>query len=99
MSEDLKFWISIAQWLFMLGIGFYVWLTNQQAATAKDMAEIATRVTTLEEQMRHLPDQALVNEVAGDMKAVKAELAGIRESIVPLTRSMDRMHSYLLNRK
>lgn len=99
MSDDIKFWISLAQWLFMVGIGFYVWLTNQQAATAKDMAKIATRVTTLEEQMRHLPDQAMVNALAGDMKAVMSELNAIRDSIIPLARGMDRINDYLLNRK
>jgi predicted nucleic acid-binding Zn-ribbon protein len=99
MSEDMKFYIGLGQWVFMAAVGFYAWLSNRQAATAEDVTKLATRVTTVEEQMRHLPDQAMVNELAGDMKAVKSELTAIKESIVPLARSMDRINDYLLNSK
>jgi len=99
MSEDLKFYIGLAQWVFMAAVGFYAWLSNRQAATAADVAGLATRLTTVEEQIRHLPDQAMVSELAGDMKAVKAELTAIKESIVPLSSSMARINDYLLNSK
>ncbi|MEO6917577.1 MAG: DUF2730 family protein [Collimonas sp.] len=99
MSDDFKFYVGLGQWVFMAAIGFYAWLSNRQAATADDVANLATRVTKVEEQLRHLPDLAMVNELAGDMKAVKSELTAIKESIVPLARSMDRINDYLLNRK
>ena len=69
------------------------------ASNQADDTAIATRLTTVEEQIRHLPDQAMVSELAGDMKAVKAELTAIKESIVPLSSSMARINDYLLNSK
>lgn len=99
MSEDIKFYFTVLQWVVTGAVAFFAWYANRQAADADEVTRIKLRVNTLEEQMRHLPDQALVNELAGDMKAVKAELTAIRDSIVPLARSMDRINDYLLNRK
>lgn len=99
MSEDIKFYFTVLQWVVMCAAAIYTWYANRQSADAEEVKQLTLRVNTLEEQMRHLPDQALVNELAGDMKAVKAELTAIKDSIVPLARSMDRINDYLLNRK
>lgn len=96
---DLQFWVSAAQWLLMGGIGLYAHLAKRDAANTADVNDLSRRVTTLEEQMRHLPDQALVGELAGDMKAVKAELQGVREALGPLARSVERVNDYLLSHK
>jgi len=99
MTEDVRFYIGLGQWVLMGAVGLYAWLANRQKVSSDDMTHLSTRVTTLEEQMRHLPDQKMVNELAGDMKAVKSDLTAIRESIVPLARSMERINDYLLNSK
>ena len=99
MTGDMQFYVGLGQWLVTGAIGIYAWLAQRQSANAQEVHELTLRVTTLEEQMRHLPDQGLVNELAGDMKAVKAELAGLREAMAPLTRSIERVNDYLLNQK
>ncbi len=99
MTDDFRFYVGLGQWLLTGAIGIYAWLSQRQSANAQEVQDLTLRVTTLEEQMRHLPDQGLVNELAGDMKAVKAELAGLREAMAPLTRSIERVNDYLLNQK
>jgi len=99
MSEDFKFYVTIAQWLVMCAVGVYTWYANRQTAAAADLNKVIARVTTLESEIKHLPDQALVNGLAGDMKAVKAELTAIKESISPLTRNIELLNGYLLNNK
>lgn len=99
MSDNALFWIELGKWALAGGAGIYAWLANRQTAKAADMTELALRVNTLEEQMRHLPDSDLINELAGDMKAVQAELKGIKESLAPLHRSIDRVNDYLLQQK
>lgn len=76
-------------------IGIYSWLTARQAASAKELLELRTRIVALEEAIRHVPDQAAIAELLGDMKAVRAELAGMQAS----SRAVDRINDYLLREK
>lgn len=62
------------------------------------------RILMLEQSMKHLPDSEQLTELAGeladlagDMKAIKVELAGVAKALDPLTRSVDRINDYLLN--
>lgn len=98
----MSFDLNVSSWLQYLvsgAVGVYAYLAKRDAANAADVSKLQQRVTALEEQMRHLPDQSLVNELAGDMKAVKVGLDGIREAIAPLARSVDRINDYLLTHK
>ncbi|MCY1306800.1 hypothetical protein D9M70_566820 [compost metagenome] len=47
--------------------------------------------------MDHLPDSQQLAELAGDMKAIKAEISGLARELAPLARSVDRINDYLLN--
>ncbi|HCF9545900.1 TPA: DUF2730 family protein, partial [Pseudomonas aeruginosa] len=57
------------------------------------------RLLTLEQQMLHLPDSQQLSELAGDMKAMRAELSGLAKALDPLTRSVDRINDYLLSER
>ncbi|HBO2555222.1 TPA: DUF2730 domain-containing protein, partial [Pseudomonas aeruginosa] len=52
-----------------------------------------------EQQMLHLPDSQQLSELAGDMKAMRAELSGLAKALDPLTRSVDRINDYLLSER
>ncbi len=89
--------------LFTVGIGIYTLLSNRQKASAAEARALdnrlnaqETRIVTLEQQILHLPDAHQLAELAGDMKAIKAELAGLARELAPLTRSVDRINDYLL---
>lgn len=100
MSLDwIKFAFVVMQWLTTCSVAVYAWYSSRQSARAAAVAELDRRVLVIEEQMRHLPDQDLVNQLHGDMKAVKAELVGIKEAQVAMARSLDRINDYLLNQK
>jgi len=97
--EAVRLAATVAQWLITGGVAIYAWIANRQAANAKEVEELRGRVIALEEQMRHLPDQSLVTDLSGDLKAVRAELQGVRETIAPLVRSVDRINDYLLSHR
>lgn len=97
--EELKPILPFLQWLVTGAAGVYAYMARRDSANAEEVVKLKGRVTALEEQMRHLPDQGLVNELAGEMKAVKASLDGVRELISPLVRTVDRINDYLLNQK
>ena len=98
-TDELRLAFSVMQWLIMGGVGIYAYLTSRDAANASDLGDLRTRVVTLEEQMKHIPDQTLVNALHADMKGVQARLDGIQQSIAPLSAQLDRINNYLLNNK
>ena len=97
--DDTSFSLKSVQWIVMAVLGVYTWLTNRQAASAQELLELRTRIVALEEHVRHLPDQTAVTDLLGDMKAVRAELSGVKEALGPLARSLDRINDYLLREK
>lgn len=94
----------VGQFVFTAGIGLYTVMASRRSASARD-AELLdqrlnnhhTRIVTVEQQLLHLPDAKQMAELAGDMKAVKAELAGVARELAPLARALDRINDYLLN--
>ncbi|MNJ40419.1 hypothetical protein D3C77_353160 [compost metagenome] len=93
--DQLNFSFSAVQWVVLTVIGIYSWLTKRQAASAQELLELRTRIVALEERVRHLPDHAAIAELLGDMKAVRAELAGMQA----ISRAVDRINDYLLREK
>ena len=97
--EELNFSFTAVQWVVVTALGIYTWFINRQAASGKELLELRTRIVSLEEHVRHLPDQTAVTELLGDMKAVRAELSGVKDALAPLARSLDRINDYLLREK
>ncbi|RZS86057.1 DUF2730 domain-containing protein [Pigmentiphaga kullae] len=97
--EDLRWGVGLLQWLVMGAIALYAHLMGRNAANAAEVAALRQQLAALEEHVRHLPDQELVHDLAGDVKAVKATLDALREALVPLTTTVDRINNYLLNNK
>lgn|SRR5690554_387016 len=97
--EEIRLGFSVVQWLVTCGVGLYAWNANRQAARAAEVNKLELRMTTIEEQMRHIPDQDLVHQLHGDMKAMRTEVAGLKDALVPVVRSLDRINDYLLSQK
>lgn len=101
---DWDFTTRVGQFAFTVLLGLYTVMATRRAASAS-VAEALddrlnnhhTRLVTLEQQMLHLPDVHQLSDLAGDMKAMRAELAGLARELAPLTRSVDRINDYLLN--
>lgn len=101
---DWDFITRVGQFVFTVLIGLYSLLAARRSASTAEAQELNTRLTnhhtrilTVEQQLLHLPDAKQMSELAGDMKAVKAELAGVARELAPLARALDRINDYLLN--
>ena len=97
--EDFRLLISILQWAISCAAAIYAWNASRQTARAAVVAALDRRVLLIEEQLRHMPAYELVHELHGDLKAVKAELVGVKKSFDPIARGLDRINEYLLNHK
>lgn len=97
--NELNFGFQTVQWLILTILALYTWITNRQAASARELLELRTRIVALEEHVRHLPEPSAVADLLGDMKAIRAELTGVKDALSPLARSLDRINDYLLREK
>lgn len=103
---DLDFVLRAGQFAFTALVGLYTLATARRSSTKAEADQLTdrlssqdNRILTLEQQMLHLPDSQQLSELAGDMKAIKAELSGLAKALDPLTRSVDRINDYLLSER
>lgn len=103
---DMKLFLQGVAVLLMLWTAWHSWTTARNAAQqiqvntmAQSISDVTTRVTRLEERIRHLPEDDLVHELAGDMKALKAEMEGVRSALGPLATQVGLLNQYLLTHK
>lgn len=103
---DLDFVLRAGQFAFTALVGLYTLVTARRSSTKAEADQLTDRLSsqdnrllTLEQQMLHLPDSQQLSELAGDMKAIKAELSGLAKALDPLTRSVDRINDYLLSER
>ena len=101
---DMDFALRLGQFLFPLIVGVFSITAARRASSRAEAEELAgrlrdhgNRILVLEQRMDHLPDGKQLADLAGDMKAIKAELAGVARELAPLARSVDRINDYLLN--
>lgn len=101
---DLDMLLRGGQFVFTVVVGVFSITAARKASSKLEARQLAERLTsqdnrilTLEQQMLHMPDSHQMSELAGDMKAIKAELAGVARELAPLARSVDRINDYLLN--
>lgn len=89
---DMTFSFEAVRWLVVSVIGVYAWFIGRQSASAAELLELRTRLTTLEAQMAQVPSQAQLHELV-------ATVAGLSARMEPVARSVDRIENYLLNQK
>lgn len=94
--QDIEISFGAMQWVLASAIGVYSWLIGRQAASAKELLDLRTRITTLEAQVHSVPSKDELLGLAGDLKGLRAELHGVREAVQTQTRVTDRINNYLL---
>lgn len=110
---DFDYLLRLGQFLFTVGVGVFSISAARKASSKADAEQLAQRLNSqdekilvLQQQMKHLPTSEQMTELsselaelAGDMKAIKVEIAGVTKALDPLARAVERMNEYLLNNK
>ncbi len=80
-------------------------LAEFKATVATDFETIQTshaavdrRVQTLESELKHLPDRAMVHDLQLTLKDIQIELASVKAATEQATRTSQRVETYLLER-
>lgn len=97
--EELSFSWSMLQWAVLSVIGVYTWLIGRQSASAREMLELRTRLTTLEAQIAQMPTQSQVTELISKLSRTEAQLSSLSEQFSGVARRLETINSYLLQHK
>ena len=96
---DMTFSFEAVRWLVVSVIGIYAWFIGRQSASGAELLELRTRLTTLEAQMAQVPSQTQLHELVATVERLRGGIETVAARIEPLGRSVDRVESYLLNKK
>jgi hypothetical protein len=97
--EEVSFGWATVQTLITVAIGVYAWFIKRGTATTKEINDLRVQLSTLSEQLEHVPDQKSLAELQSSVARIDAkQQAGLRmfESI---NANLNRINDYLLNRK
>lgn len=103
---DMKLLLQIGQFALVLWTAWYAWSTARNAARQNEVTtlvkainDVTTRVTALERDFKHVPDNKFMNKLATDLASLEANLEGLRREISPLAHQMGMLNQFLLNHK
>ena len=96
---DMTFSFEAMRWLVLSAIGVYTWIIGRQSASGAELLELRTRLTTLEAQLAQVPSQTQLHELVAMVERLRGGIETVAARIEPLGRSVDRVESYLLNKK
>jgi len=104
--EATKVWIDAAQFLWMIAATIWAFWGNKAKETNARIDGIEKKtvdhdkwLTRVNEQVKHLPTNAELEELVGDVKALKAGMDGMRDALKGITRQLELINEYLLERK
>ena len=97
--QQLNFDFEMMRWIVMSAIGIYAWVVGRQSASAKEMLDMRTRLIALEAQMKEVPSQRQLHELANNVERVSGDVRTLAASLVPMARSVDRIDNYLITNK
>jgi len=106
MPADLwKILIDGASLGLTMVVGIYAWATARARAAKEDMDRIADRVDQLERDMTvvqhdidQLPTHSELQKMSDRLGDLHGDMKGLREGVIALTKTVDRMNDYLMQR-
>lgn len=96
---DMNFSFEAMRWIVTTAVAIYAWIIGRQSASARELLDLRTRITTLEAQMAQVPSQTQLHDLVAEVARLGGSIDSVAASIPPLVRSVDRVENYLLNQK
>lgn len=97
-------WLAAAALILGLGNTITTFLTSGSkentrriANCEKRQAELESRLQSVEDEIKHLPDRGMVHELQLTLKDIQIEMASIKAATEQSTRTSRRVEEYLLS--
>ncbi len=92
---DPRFWVDVVQMLAILAL----WMRKPGEDAASRITHIEAEVRVIKERLEHLPTDDELTELAGGLRALVADLEGMRGILTITRESVKRIEDFLLNQK
>ena len=107
--DAIKIWIDVAQFLITGGIGVYIYLVNRGEAidkrisrfkeeTGKTLTDHSGRIGQIEAVMKYLPTHNDMRTVTASLAKLSADNEGQTALLERLTKQVDRINEWLIDR-
>lgn len=103
--QFLKDWGGVVATFIGIGSFLYAWLTSGSKTNAEQLngvtarlAAVEDRLTKIDAEMAHLPDEKALMELKLDLTEMKGTFGRLEESITGITRTVHRVEEYLLKK-
>ena len=101
--EFLKDWLGLAALVVSLGGSIYAWITSRSKVNAEHLKDVdakltdhASRIQTIENELRHLPAKDDVTELKLALAEIKGTIGRFDESLSGVSRTVRRMEDFLM---
>ena len=95
----LTFGFDALRWFVLGGVGIYAWVVGRQSASAKELTDLRARILRLEAEMRQVPSQQQLHELAMQMTRMAGSVESLAERITPIGKAVERLDNFLLHQK
>ena len=110
MPQDPKFWLELLHWACTVLLATAIWLRKPgveagvavaalEAKHGQQLAEHSKQLALHEERMQHMPTSEELAELEGTVKTIAAQMEGLGESMGTVRLQLNRIETYLLDRK
>jgi len=96
--DELNFGFETVRWLVVSAIGVYAWFIGRQSASAKELLELRTRITKLEAEMKQIPTQSELHELALKFERLDSSVKALDRHVETLGATVVRIEEWLLNK-
>ncbi|OKP69616.1 hypothetical protein BTE77_27895 [Ensifer adhaerens] len=97
--QNLMPWLSFTALAISIGTSITTFFTSGAKSNAAKLAEHDQRLSTLENDMKHMPDKESVHKLQLDLAEMNGHLAVLAKSTEATERTTRRMEEYLLKDK
>lgn len=101
--EALKFWLTLIQFIGMIGVGVYAWYATRQKATTLAVTALGERVdkhsdrlTRAEISLEHMPTHRDISEISTRIESMHGEISRMSGTLSGVNRAVDLMNEHLL---
>jgi translation elongation factor P/translation initiation factor 5A len=91
-------WMSFAALAISLGTTITTFFTSGAKINAAKLADHEHRLSTLENDMKHMPDKDSVHKLQLDLTEMKGHLGVMAKSTEATERTTRRLEEYIVNR-
>lgn len=97
MVTELKDIIAAVGGLLGIAAMLFSWLTARSRANASELDDISKRVTSVENEIKHIPSKDVVHQLELSISKIEGDIHAMSEAFKAVERTAVRIESFLLN--